>query len=296
MRFSLSFVWVNKYSVIGMDIGMKISVFYEHILEAAQQEKKSPEAICEKVSSFGISGVEIENTRLMNEKEKVLNALKAGNLEISCMYGFFDFAHQSKEDALKAGMDMVNLADEFGIKKIMLIPGFLRKFEFLPIIYKKKVNQMVEVLRNICSYAKDKKIMVVLEDFDGKEAPFATSKQLHYFINAIDDLYCAFDTGNFLYSEENALEVLPLFLDKIGHVHCKDRSFEITEGETPKATVKGRNMYSCAVGSGVIAMKEIVKKIVDKGYDDYFAIEHFGSLHQLRDMEKSVYWLTEHLQ
>ena len=146
------------------------------------------------------------------------------------------------------------------------------------------------MLKKVCIYAKEKDIMVVLEDFDDKIAPFATAKQLTYFYENIPELYCAFDTGNFLYSEEDALEVLPLFIDNIGHVHCKDRSFDVKEGEIPKATVKGRNMYSAPVGNGVIPMKEIVNRILAKGYHDYFAIEHFGSLNQLKDMELSAGW------
>lgn len=272
---------------------MKLSVFYEHIAEAAQQENKQISEICKTVSSFGIRGVEIENKRLLEDKESVINNLNAGNLEISCMYGFFDFAHN--ED-LSPGFEMVNLADELHIKKIMLIPGFLAKAEFLPIIYQQKVNKMVNILKQICDYAETKNIMVVLEDFDDKIAPFATAKQLSYFYDNIPKLRCAFDTGNFLYSEEYALEVLPMFIDNIGHVHCKDRSFTVKEGENPKATVKGRDMYSSAVGSGVIPMKEIVEKILEKGYDDYFAIEHFGSLNQLQDMEESVKWFRENFQ
>lgn len=269
---------------------MKISVFYEHIVEAAKQENKSVEKICRLVSSYGVSGVEIENTRLLNERDSVLNALKEADLSISCMYGFFDFAHSN---TIKDGIEMVNLADELKIKKIMLIPGFLKKYEFLPVIYKKKVDKMISMLKEICTYAKGKNIMVVLEDFDGKEAPFATSKQLLYFLDHIPGLYCAFDTGNFLYSEEDSLEVLPLFLNRIGHVHCKDRTFKVKEGEVPKATVKGRNMYSCAVGSGCIEMKNILEKIFESNYDDYFAIEHFGSLNQLEDIKNSVKWLEE---
>lgn len=269
---------------------MKISVFYEHIIEAAEQENESVEKICQAVSYCGISGVEIENTRLMNEKENVIKALNSSGLEISCMYGFFDFSHgQNMED----GIRMIDLADELKIKKVMLIPGFLKKYEFLPFLYKNKVDRMINILKDICSYAKQKNIMVVLEDFDGKEAPFATSDQLLYFLKNIPDLYCAFDTGNFLYSEEDSLEVLPMFIRRIGHVHCKDRTFKVREGETPKATVRGRNMYSCAVGNGCIKMKEIIEKILESGYDDYFAIEHFGSLNQLKDMKDSAKWLEE---
>lgn len=269
---------------------MKVSVFYEHILEAASQENKSLEEICELVFSYGITGVEIENTRLMTEKDIVMNTLGKAGLSISCMYGFFDFAH---EENIQSGINMINLAEELQIKKVMLIPGFLKKYEFLPGIYKKQVDKMVSFLKSVCDYAKKKGIMTVLEDFDGKEAPFATSKQLLYFFNHIPDLYCAFDTGNFLYSEEDSYQVLPLFLNRIGHVHCKDRIFKKREGEVPKTTVKGRDMYSCAVGSGCIRMKEIVKKILETGYDDYFAIEHFGSLNQLEDMKNSVKFLKE---
>lgn len=274
-------VWVSK---------MKISVFYEHIAEAAIQENKKVSDICKIASSFGIKGVEIENARLLREKEEVIKNLNDADMEISCMYGFFDFAHK---DDVADGIKMIDLAEELHIKKVMLIPGFLKKYEFWKPFYQKKLDKMVNYLSEICTYAKEKNIMVVLEDFDDKIAPFATANQLMYFYNKIPGLYCAFDTGNFLYSEEDALEVLPLFIDRIGHVHCKDRTFTVKEGENPKATIKGRNMYSCAVGSGCIAMKEIVKTILKSGYHDYFSIEHFGSLQQLRDMEISAQWLME---
>ena len=48
-----------------MDRFMKLSVFYEHIIEAAKQENKSISEICKLASSFGIKGVEIENKRLI---------------------------------------------------------------------------------------------------------------------------------------------------------------------------------------------------------------------------------------
>ena len=92
---------------------------------------------------------------------------------------------------------------------------------------------------------------------------------------------------------KDSFEVLTEFLGKIGHVHCKDRTFEVKKGETPKATVKGREMYSSPVGSGCIQMKEIVEKILASGYDDYFAIEHFGSCQQLQDIETSAAWLNQ---
>ena len=74
-------------------------------------------------------------------------------------------------------------------------------------------------------------------------------------------------------------------------MHCKDRSFTAKEGEEPKETVDGKKMYSCAVGSGCIQMKEILDQIIASGYDGYLSIEHFGSLDQLSDMERSAAYL-----
>ena len=268
---------------------MKIAVFYEHIAEAAQQENITPvKSIYEKVKSFGIDAVEIDYDRAVKEEDFLFRDLKEADLSVSCMYGFFDFVHGS---TVEDGKRMVDFADKHDIRKVMLIPGFLKKVEFIPFLYQKKLDKMIVALTNICEYAKSRNIMVVLEDFDGKEAPFATAEQLSVFLKRIPDLYCAFDTGNFLYSGEDSLKVLPVFLDRIRHVHCKDRTFTAKEGEEPKETVDGKKMYSCAVGSGCIQMKEILDQIIGSGYDGYLSIEHFGSLNQLSDMEKSAAYL-----
>ncbi len=313
---------------------MKISVFYEHMAEACEQTGRSMEEICSLVRSFGITGVEIENTRLYREGERIRGLLEGAGLEISCIYGFFDFGSlEEREDTslalekslaldkplekslaldkplenLEKGFDMVRLARQFSVGKIMLIPGFVSKKDVHPkrlslILgrearssrYHRHVKNMMSALKKICEQAGKSGVTVVLEDFDDEKAPFATASQLKHFLEEVPGLYCAFDTGNFLYSEEDAFEVLPMFLPRIRHVHCKDRTFEKKEGETPKETVKGREMYSCAVGSGCIPMERILDEILASGYEDYFAIEHFGSLSQLQDMEQSARWLAEY--
>ncbi len=271
--------------VIERILHMKISVFYEHILEAANQSSMSVLDVCRAVNSYGITGVEIEDKRLLEHDGEAAGILKQADLEISCIYGFFDFAHK---DDVKDGYKIVDLAKRNGAKKVMPIPGFVKGYQCAAGI---EVERMVSALTAICGYAKENGIMAVLEDFDDKTAPYCNISGLKYFMDHAEGLRCAFDTGNFLYSEEDSFEALPEFIDKISHVHCKDRTWKEKEGEVPKETIKGRKMYSCAVGSGCIKMDEIVKEIIISGYDDYFAIEHFGSLCQLRDMEESAKWL-----
>lgn len=269
---------------------MKISVFYEHILEAAEQSSMTVLDVCKKISSHGITGVEIENKRIYEKEEEIMKVLKQTGMEVSCIYGFFDFSHQ---DDIRSGLEMVDLAKKVHAGKIMAIPGFITGIELFPLIRKRKIDKMVSALSCICNYAKESNVTVVLEDFDDKKAPYSNADGLKYFMDHVKGLKCAFDTGNFLYSEEDSFDVLPLFLNKIAHVHCKDRIFQKKEGEIPKKTVRGREMYSCAVGSGCIRMKEIIEKIIENDYDDYFAIEHFGSLCQFEDMLKSVEWMHQ---
>lgn len=269
---------------------MKISVFYEHIADASLQSGRSISEVCKLAASFGISGVEIEDKRLFNEEKEIMECLKEAGLEISCIYGFYDFSH---DDKIQRGYDFVDLASRLGVKKIMPIPGFMQDNEREPEVYNKCLSKMIDAMNNICAYAKEKNVMIVLEDFDDKIAHFSNAEGLKYFMDHVSGLYCTFDTGNFLYSEEDSLEVLPMFLDKIRHMHCKDRSFTKAEGEEFKSTVGGRDMYSSPVGSGCIKMKEIIEAVKESGYDDYFAIEHFGALDQISYMKESAKWLNQ---
>ena len=242
---------------------MKISVFYDHIREAAEQSGQPMDEVFKKVASFGIKGIEIEDKALMEEEEKIFKLLQDHNMEVSCIYGFFDYSHGND---LQRGFDLIDFADDHSIKKIMIIPGFLTDKEWkISFLRNRCVKKMITSMNILSKYAKDNGIQMVLEDFDDAPAYYKDAAGLEFFLAHVDGLKCAFDTGNFLYSEEDSLE----------------------------ATVKGREMYSSPVGSGCIHMKEIVEKILSSGYDDYFAIEHFGSCQQLKDMETSAAWLNQ---
>ena len=185
------------------------------------------------------------------------------------------------------------MAANLQVKKIMPIPGFIYESEYTPLAYQNCLDKMIDAMNAICIYAKEKNIITVLENFDDKYAHFSNAVGLKYFLDNVPDLYCTFDTGNFLYSKEDSLDVLPLFLNKIKHVHCKDRSFKRNEFEEAKSTIDGRDMYSSPVGNGCIKMKEIIETIKQNGYDDYFAIEHFGACNQLSYLKQSVDWLNQ---
>ncbi|MNI45613.1 Inosose dehydratase [compost metagenome] len=275
---------------------MKLSVFYDHIREAAEQNNRSLEDICTQVKSFEIDAVEMDAACYKSDEAKIKALLDKASLQVSCMYGFFDFAHESSEELKEEQISsFLAMASRAGASRVLVIPGFLNEQESDPgsAAYQQAIQAMKTAVSRMCDLAKPHGITVGMEDFDAAEAPFATTEQLLSFVRDIPELSCTFDTGNFLYSGEDALESYAACKPYIGYVHCKDRTFKVHPGEEPKLTIDGRAMYAIPVGSGCIPMKEIVTELLNSGYDDTFAIEHFGALDQLAYMKQSAGWLQE---
>ncbi|WP_342565680.1 sugar phosphate isomerase/epimerase [Paenibacillus sp. FSL R7-0345] len=273
---------------------MKLSVFYEHIRDAAGQSGLSLEEVCTLVKGFGIDALEMDANRFKAEEASILPLLEKTGLTVSCMYGFFDFGHISSSEVKKEQITaFLSMASRAGASRVLVIPGFLGEHEQDPASgeYQQSVRLMKDAVAAMCAYAKPLEIMVGMEDFDDARAPFATTAQLLSFIEEIPELSCFFDTGNFLYSGEDVLEAYARCRPHIGYVHCKDRTFEIHVGEEPKLTVDGRAMYAIPAGSGCIPMRELVTELLNSGYDDTFVIEHFGAQDQLAFMKQSAEWL-----
>lgn len=272
----------------------RLSVFYEHIAEAARQTGLPLDAVCAKVKGFGFDAVELDAKRLFTECETLLPRLWNAGLDVSCLYYFFDFG--SAEDWQTADREeaarILDLCKAAKCDKLLAVTGFLTEAETdrAGEAYQTRRGRMAQSLMELVRMAQEQGVTVVMEDFDGFTAPFSTAEELLWFMQNVPGLRCGFDTGNFLYSEEDAAAVLPDFLPYISAVHCKDRSFQKNAGEV-NPTVLGREMYPVAVGDGCIDIAGMVKTILDAGYTGTFAAEHFGSADQLGDMERSAKYL-----
>ncbi len=266
---------------------IKISVFMEHIFEASEQEKCSVEDILGKVKAFGISGVELDYGRLSAD-EKLPALIRSKGLDIACVYAFFDFSHSTD---MSYGETVLNALEKHEIKRLMAIPGFISKNDDKT----KAVADMYSCMNRLSEMAEKKNISLCLEDFDDETAVFSTINGLRGFIENVNNLGCAFDTGNFIYSGEDEIKAFDILKKHIVHLHCKDRSAEPKENETPKISLQNKPLYSSPVGYGIISIEKIAKELIKNGYDGWFAIEHFGSQAQLSDIKKSADKLKEWL-
>lgn len=264
---------------------MKISVFMEHIFDASGQEKLPLKEVLDIVRNMGISGVELDYGRIEADSGLIPIIRNAG-LEIACVYAFFDFAHS--DDMLYAER-VISVLSKYGINRFMAIPGFIEKTDD----YDACLKRMLSCMNRLSDICGQHGISLCLEDFDDEKAVFSTAEGLLLFMNNVKNLCCAFDTGNFIFSDEKETEAFTLLKNNIVHLHCKDRSLCEKEGETPKMTISNIPLYSSPVGYGAIGIEKIVKELLKNGYDGWFAIEHFGSQNQLSDMKKSAERLKE---
>ncbi len=286
---NLKFASPRRVKRSGMESSVKLSVFYHHVMEAAVQRQCAVEDILQKLKEYGITAVEVDLADILaaegDGRAFGVDLQKAG-LGISSIYGFYDFGRQTDEAAWKHHVDV---AKSLGCERVMIIPGFYSSEE--EAVRVRERERMLAAMQPLCRYAVRQGITPTIEDFDDCTSPIATAEQMRWFAERIPELKVTFDTGNFMYSEQDELAAFELLRDKIVHVHCKDRALTYRPACEEKRTIAGRAMYPAATGSGAIRMKELVQQLIAGGYDGYYAIEHFGAEDQLEFMRRSAEWL-----
>lgn len=292
--------------------GIKLSIFYEHLREAAEQTGKSLEELLAEAKKAGISGVEMEFTTLV-QKPELNRIIKNAGMEISNLYQFFDFGNKYAA-GMHTGRKMIDTAKAMGIKRVMIIPGFLDEEQARELTKASgsfeetarcmegiaEILAMRDAIAELTEYATERGIMVSMEDFDSFTSPIARMNPIKWFLSQVPGLKHTLDMGNYAFSNENADQAYELFKDQIGHVHCKDRGEEkeedpeIWEGlgmPYGEELLHRKGMKPVPVGDGYLPIAELVGKLKDQGYQGYMAIEHFGAPDQLGFMLKSARFL-----
>ena len=265
-----------------------VSVFYDHILQAAEQTGKPLKELLNGARGAGIEAVEINMTYLYSHEE-TYDLLREAGLHISCIYEFYEMDHKDEKEKAKMHIDT---AFKARAEKILVVPGFfsneeaeaLRKcvpeYHCTAALLSKneKAMRIAEGLDDIVSLGTDAGIAVTVEDFDDTKSPLCCENGVCWFLEQIPLLKMTFDTGNFIIHGEDVLEAWELLKERVVHVHCKDR------GE-----------QSVAVGDGYLPMSKVLDNIVQTGYKGYLAIEHFDAANQEACMKKSAAFLRSRI-
>lgn len=262
---------------------MKLSVFYDHVLQAAEQTKKPLAVLLRGVRDAGIEAVEINMTYL-SEHEETYRLLREAGLKVSCIYEFY--APEQREETARARKH-IETAKKAGAERILVVPGFFsvgatgfaacvgdygKMCAFLE--KSPEAERMAEFLAEIAHMGTEAGIAVTVEDFDDKRSPVSCVNGIRWFLERIPDLKITFDTGNFIIYQDDIFAAWEKLKSRVVHVHCKDRAEE-----------------AVAVGDGRIPLEELIMRFEQRGYDAYLAIEHFDAADQETAIRRSADFL-----
>ena len=266
---------------------MKKAIFLAHVKDAARQRGGELKEYLRRTRQLGYEGLECDYVDLEADPVGFAAMLAEEDLQIASVPQWFSFEKGVDTEQICAVVKKVAAA---GGKKILAIPGFLDDQ------YPNAREDMVAGLRILCREAAEFGIKVSLEDFDNIKSPCATAEGLAWFFERVPELGFNLDTGNFLYAEQDVVEVTKAFADRITHIHLKDRRETLVyEGQQPQYSIKGRPMYSCPVGQGDIPIKKLLSMAEEAGYEGFCSAEHYGVDDQWDFIVKSAAGLNENM-
>lgn len=267
------------------------AIFLDHLYDVARREQLSLDDVFTRARDLGYEGVEI-SFKPENDPHTLAAQLSRAGLFATTLCVFTDFSNHPEDFSLAhAALDHCTV---LGAKRFLTIPGRIDLND--PILAQRQRENIVQALIPLCAQAKARGVTVVMEDFDGADAPYRDAEGVRYFIDRVPDLHVAFDTGNFAFSEEDELEAFEKLKDRIAHVHLKDRALNPgAPDERPLVTLGGRKLYASPFGSGIIHAEEILLRLKEIGYNGVATVEHYGAPRPLEYMERSAQWLLAHI-
>lgn len=264
---------------------LKLSIFYDHIISMSEQMGISVRTAAKMVRDLGIQYIDVNSRFLLNDDSKFWENIKGSGLKIGCICHECDLSELKQYDS---EFQIIDISNELGVAEVLILPGLLSDGHT-----EEKTENMICGINSLCEYAAHKSVTLCIETYDNSASPLS-GEGVILFLDKCGLLKCIFDTGNFAFWDESETDYIQKLRNKVVHVHLKDRSLTQNNKEQPIITVSGRELYPCAVGTGIIQMKQIIDKLQDIGYDGIYSIEHYGAEDMYEYIKKSVDWLDSH--
>lgn len=267
---------------------VKIAAFYENIYDGAQATGRRMEDVLAELRDAGMEMLYLTPDSWKRDRNKLSRIMEKLDLSIEGMHGFCDFP--AEPDTVRY-REMIDLAAEAGAGNFLIVPGMFSTGNT-----RRDLDRILAGVREAVEYGREKGIPVLMEDYDSLLSPYNSIVGLQYFMDSVEGLECAFDTGNFAVFHEDELEAFDLFAERIRTVHLKDRSLSRRhEGDTPFVCADGKPVYACLIGSGYIRIGEILKRLKQRDYRGNVIAELYACdvKYVLRDVVESIRWLKE---
>ena len=267
---------------------MKIGIFLDHLKDASAQTGMPLEMVAKEAFTAGIEFIHVNGEFWMENEERIDKLLQNTGLSI----GSADLMCQLTQgkDVEKAER-LIRFMSKKGVEQLLLIPGFVHEAQSR----KAAMEQSAQHLKHLLYLARSLHVQCSLEDYDNQAAPFGTWQELKWYVERLPELGICFDTGNFAFFGQDAVEAYEQLEPYVCFVHAKDRKYEGRLGEEGLKAVDGKLLYPSATGLGEMPIQEIIMRLKTKRYAGGILIEHFGSADMMLDMCQSAAWLREQL-
>ena len=265
---------------------MKIGIFLDHLRDASRQTGLTLEAVAKEAFSMGIEFVHANGDFWMENEQLVDELLEKTGLYVGSSDNIF---HLTQGRDMDKAEKLIRFLSRKGVEQLLLIPGFVQESQN----HQSAMNEAAKHMKELVALAGNLHVKCSLEDYDNSTAPFGTWQELKWYVDQIPDLGISFDTGNFAYFGQSAMEAYQQLKPYICLVHAKDRKYSGRKAEQLLKAVDGTMLYPSAVGSGEMPIKEIMSDLKASGYDGGVLIEHFDSADMMTDMRESAEWLKK---
>ncbi len=247
------------YGCSGGQESPKVSIFSDHIRTISRQEKISFAEAARIVRGIGYTGADVRVTQDPAE----LGILDSLGFEHSCCIANIDYC--SGEDVSAKEDAALEFMRKYSYDRVLIVPE----------LYTGEARPDVSArLEAFAARAAQEGLTVMVEDYDNADSPCFNTEMLNNLFSKAPALMHNFDSGNYIIAGEDCLGALKLFRDRIAHVHLKDR-------------VSATDFSCPAIGSGCIPEAEVIRALIDSGYDGWLTVEHFGAKDMLTAARES---------
>ncbi|NLM78337.1 MAG: sugar phosphate isomerase/epimerase [Ruminococcaceae bacterium] len=212
-------------------------------------------------------------------------------LDVSCINGSADLAiadDDGFQKSVQAGCHMVDTAVQVGSPMIMIVAASVASVAGTA-DKARAAARIAQGLRQIVAYARDKGIIVTIEDFPRTELPLSSIQEMKFLMEAVPGLKLTFDNGNFLPGGDDNLEAYQALWPYVANVHIKDWAYA-PEGEG-HLCANGRRIRGGLHGQGILDHVKLFKAMKEKKYDGYLAFEYEGSMNHAEATRIGVSYL-----
>lgn len=260
---------------------MIISVYYSHIMAAAAGTGLSLEEIAKVLKEHHIDGFDVIMSQIDETCLENVKVIKECGMTCCAMPAHTDFLHDGDSALIDK---IISHAKELGVSVIMAIPGLFNEGEDKEAARERSLAP----IKRLCELASKENIYVGVEDYDDVNSAVAGIDGVSWYLDALPQLHCIFDTGNFAFMGDDTMSAFSKFKGRITRqIHCNDRTLSIAEGARARVRKTGEKDYPVAVGSGDINHTEILRKLKAQGFDGIITIENFGGGNMLKNITES---------